>query len=85
MWKSIRTQSNLIQAETGKAYLIKIPKQDWMFWHPAKLVRFEGKSDYLFIFSYTDEFKFKLFIKNKKCETIREKELSPSEIEALFE
>lgn len=45
-WTNIELNSNSIHYSTGRAYLIKIPKSQWAFWIPAKLVRFFGKNDY---------------------------------------
>lgn len=60
MWKKVIVNSNLIKHETNGAYLIKIPKQNKMFWFPKKCVRFKGKNDYLMVLSYTDGFEFRI-------------------------
>ena len=41
--------------------MIKLPKSDFKFWHPAKLVRFSGKGNYRMEIAYTDDFEFKCF------------------------
>jgi hypothetical protein len=88
MWKQITANSNLIQTETEKAVLIKLPKKELMFWHPAKLVRTNGKSGYRLTFSYTDEFKFKCFRNGKGITTsftkIEEVEYTAKQIEEIF-
>lgn len=60
-WIQIKANSNLIQTQTEKAVLIKLPKKELMFWHPAKCVRTSGKNGYLMTISFTEEFKFKCF------------------------
>ena len=55
MWKNLTLNANAIQASTDKAVLIKIPKKELSFWHPAKLVRKRG---YQISVGYTDAFKF---------------------------
>ena len=87
-WKQIQANSNLIQHETEKATLIKLPKSELMFWHPSKLVKTMGKSNYLMTFSFTDDFKFKCFRNGKGQSTsftkIEETELTASELQARF-
>jgi len=87
-WKTVKANSNLIQSSTGKAVLIKLPKSELMFWHPAKCVKQSGKGGYLMEISYTDEFKFKAFRNGKGKSTfnvkIEEKELNSAEFEAYF-
>lgn len=88
MWKNIKANSNLIQASTEKAVLIKLPKSEFLFWHPAKLVKTMGKNSYLMSIGYTNEFIFKVFRNGKgqynKTTKIEEKTLSISEFEAYF-
>lgn len=86
MWNTIQANRNLIQAQTDKAVLIKLPKTDWMFWHPAKCVRLEGKGGYLLKISYTSEFKIKLFRQGKGWDKkiLAEKIVSGDELQALF-
>ena len=64
-WHKIIGNSNLIQFETERAYLIRLPKSELMFWHPKKLVRLSGKKSYKMTISYSDEFKFKVFRNGK--------------------
>lgn len=42
----IKFNSNLIQWETEKAYLIKLPKSDYQFWITKKLIKRYGKNSY---------------------------------------
>lgn len=87
-WKKIVANSNLIQAETDRAILIKLPKSELTFWHPAKCVRTDGKSGYRMTISYTDEFSFKAFRNGKgqynSREKIEERTLTAAEFEAFF-
>lgn len=69
-WLSIELQSNSIAVETEKAVLIRIPKTNKYFWHPKKLVRLFGKSNYMFSFSFTEEWKFKITEKSKSGKTV---------------
>ena len=61
MWHKIKISVNNIEASTDKAVLIKMRRNSnhdgFVFWHPAKLVREEGK---MLTFSFNDEFKFNL-------------------------
>jgi hypothetical protein len=87
-WIQIKANSNLIQNSTEKAVLIKLPKSELMFWHPAKCVRTNGKSNYLMTISFTKDFKFKCFRNGKGKTTsftkIEEVEYSAKEIQELF-
>jgi hypothetical protein len=87
-WIKIKANSNLVQTSTDRAYLIKLPKSELKFWHPAKLVRFAGKSNYLMSISFTDSFIFKCF-RNGKGQTtfnkkIEEVEYNSQEIQEMF-
>ena len=61
MWHKITISANSIEASTDKAVLIKMKHKSnydgFVFWHPKKLVREEGKA---YTFSFNDDFKFKL-------------------------
>ena len=61
MWYKIKISANNIEASTDKAVLIKMKRNSnydgFVFWHPSKLVRKEGK---MLTFSFNDEFKFNL-------------------------
>lgn len=61
MWHKIEISENHIEATTDKAVLIKMKHNSnfdgFVFWHPKKLVRAEGK---MLTFSFNDEFKFNL-------------------------
>ncbi len=83
MWKSIKFNKQNIEHDTGKAVLIKMPKNSkfggWCFWRPAKLVKEMDKGKgYWLTFSYTDDFDFTI-IKKKKKESI-----SVSDLEKAF-
>lgn len=66
-WEKIHLESNLLEGETTKAYLINMPKtsryKGYSFWHPARCVSFVGKNRFLMQISFTEAFEFKL----KKC------------------
>lgn len=87
-WKQVIANSNLIQSNTEKAVLIKLPHSEYKFWHPSKCVRLSGKNGYRMSISYTDEFKFKCFKNGKgkynRFDKIAEKELSAEEFEKYF-
>lgn len=87
-WRSVDGHSSIIQAETTRAVLIKLPKEEWFFWHPAKLVRTSGKNDYRLNVSFTEEFEFKLFKngkgKHNKFTKIAEKTISAREFELYW-
>ena len=83
-WKQIQSNSNLIQHQTNSAVLIKLPKTEWKFWHPVKLVKTAGKNAYMLVISYTDECKFKIFTTNSKNEKTAEKEINATEFGAFF-
>lgn len=87
-WKNVTANSNLIQAETEKAILIKLPKSEFVFWHPSKLVRTSGKNGYHMSIGYTDEFTFNTFKQGKgrynKTEKIAEKQITVEEFEVYF-
>lgn len=87
-WIQIKANSNLIQNSTEKAVLIKLPKSELMFWHPAKCVRTNGKSNYLMTISFTEDFKFKCFRNGKGKTTsftkIEEVEYSAKELQEAF-
>jgi hypothetical protein len=61
MWYKIKISANNIETSTDKAVLIKMKHNSnydsFVFWHPAKLVREEGK---MYTFSFNDDFKFNL-------------------------
>jgi hypothetical protein len=87
-WIQIKANSNLIQKETEKAVLIKLPKSELMFWHPAKCVRTNGKSNYLMTISFTEDFKFNCFRNGKGKTTsftkIEEVEYTAKELQEAF-
>tara|TARA_R100000742_G_C4178812_1_gene14627 strand:- start:13 stop:294 length:282 start_codon:yes stop_codon:yes gene_type:complete len=88
-WITIKANSNLIQNSTDRAYLIKLPKSELMFWHPSKLVRFRGKKNYLMSISFTDSFIFKCFRNGKGKTTFNKKieeiEYNHKEIQEIFD
>jgi len=87
-WKNIITNSNLIQATSSNGVLIKLPKSDFKFRHPAKCVTTSGKNGYRMSISYTDEFKFKCFKtgngKYNRFDKIAEEELNAAQFEKYF-
>lgn len=87
-WKNITANSNLIEFTTDKSILIKLPKSDFVFWHPSKLVRVNGKNNYRMSIGYTDSFTFNIFKQGKgqynKTQKIAEKQITVEEFEAYF-
>lgn len=87
-WKNIICNSNLVQKETDRSFLIKLPKSELKFWHPAKLCRTSGKNGYRLSIGYTDDFNFKCFRtgngKHNFKDIIEEVEYTASQIEELF-
>lgn len=91
MWKNIEINIQNIEADTGKATLIKMPNTSdyagYKFWHPSKLVRY-GSNSYARSIGYTDEFTFKLFKngngKHNKFDVIDEIEIDVEEFEKAF-
>lgn len=83
MWNNITINSNCVQENTGKAILVKVPKQEWLVWIPLKLAKFSGKNDYLCKLSINDEFEYSLFKNGKgkynKFEKIAEKKMMGSD------
>jgi 1-acyl-sn-glycerol-3-phosphate acyltransferase len=61
MWYKIKISANNIETSTDKAVLIRMKHNSnydgFVFWHPAKLVREDGK---MYTFSFNDDFKFNL-------------------------
>ena len=93
MWCKIYINAQNIEYETDRAILIKMPNNSdyagYHFWHPSKLVRVEGGKGYHLSFSFTNDFKFKIF-KNGKGKynykkIIDEVELSSDEMFEEFE
>lgn len=77
--------SNLIQHETDRALLIKLPKSDFKFWHPKSLCRISGKRGYLLAISYTVDFKFKIFRTGTRNNVLESKELEEDDFLKYFE
>jgi hypothetical protein len=87
-WIQVNCNSNLIQTQTEKATLIKLPKSELMFWHPTKLIRTTGKKNYLMTISFTEDFSFKCFRNGKGKTTsftkIEEVEYTAKQIQEIF-
>lgn len=78
-WLKVKANSNLIQAETDRAVLIKLPKTELCFWHPSKLVKYSGKKGYKITISYTDGWKFIAKRTSQKTKAILEEREIPAE------
>lgn len=93
MWKTINFNRQNIEYETERAVLIKMPNNSqyagYVFWHPSKLVRVIGGKGYHMSFSFTDDFKFKVFKQGKGRynykDIINEVELLPDDMFKEFE
>lgn len=91
MWNKIKFNAQNIVAETARSVLIKMPNKsdfaDFKFWHPKKLVRHEGGKGYFLSFSFTHDFKFKLFRNGKNYranEIVAEQVLSADDMKVAF-
>lgn len=88
-WQTVEANSNLIQHRTEKSVLIKLPKSELKFWHPAKCVRTAGKSGYFMTISFTEDFSFKVFRngkgKHNGREVIEERLLTVDEFKGFFQ
>ena len=63
--KTVDTNSNLLKRKKNGEYLIKVPKTDYLFWHPEELVSFSGKNNYLMTIQYRSDYYFNI-IRNGK-------------------
>lgn len=90
-WKNININTNLVQSETGKAYLINFPHSSdydgFCFWHPKKLVK-SGRHSASVSIGYNDEWKFviKKYGRGKynRNEVIQEFTIGVEEFEQAF-
>ena len=56
MWHNIQFNSNLVQYQTDRAVLIKLPEDKRQFWHPIKCVRYvPGSGDSLIKIGVADD------------------------------
>lgn len=87
MWKSININKNNIKRETDRAVLIAMPNSssysDYVFWHPAKLIR-EGRNSAAVSFSFTSDFTFTIRKYSKRFNLLDEQSLSADEMEEAF-
>lgn len=60
-WHQFDAPSSLVVTTTDSAVLIGLPKSKLQFWHPLKMVRFSGKSNYRMTISYPSNWTFKCF------------------------
>ena len=86
--KKVSANSNLKKDETGKEYLLKLPKTDYLFMHPIELVSFSGTNDYLMTIHYSEDSQFTIFRYGKGLTTsntvIEKKEISVAKFEEYF-
>ena len=86
--KTVCANSNLIKREKNNKYLIKLPKSDFMFWHPKELVHLSGKNNYLMTISYSENAHVDVFCNGKgkynRDQVIDEMHLTISEWEQYF-
>lgn len=87
-WKGININSNLVEKETERAVLFKMPKNSeykgWQFWHPKKCVH-EGKHSAALNLGYTADWDFKLTKQWKDGTHKEEKKISVDEFENAFD
>ena len=86
--KEIYTNSNLLKGEKSGKYLIKLPKSDFMFWHPKELVHLSGKKNYFMTINYDEGDYFHVFCNGKgkynRDRVMDEMYLTTSEWEKYF-
>lgn len=84
-WKNIRINNSQIETWTERSALIKVPKSDYKFWHPRKLIHQTSDGYNL---GYTDEFTFRVFKNGQgrynRFEKIDEREWGVDEFEEAF-
>ena len=87
MWDNIQINIQNIEYETSSGTLFKCPNKSiytgLMFWHPRKLVR-QGSHSYAVRISFTKDWVFKLFSKNKKGNIISEIEITADDFKKCF-
>ena len=78
--------SNAIQADTGKAILIKLPKSDFCFWMPSRMVRTSGKNGYqLSVWFPNDSWEIKAQrTSDKTHKVLDEKVYSPTQLAEAY-
>lgn len=86
-WEEIEA-NNSVERFTDKAALVGIPKTDYKFWHPKKLVKTFGKNNYGMAIAVCPEMKFKIFKNGQgqwnKFEKIDEREIDLRQLKELF-
>ena len=82
-WNKIYFNVQNIKEDKGNSVVINMPNKSeyhgWCFYHPKKLVREEGHKGWLVSFSFTEEWKFKLYRKGKS------QEISVEEMKEAFD
>ena len=92
MWRELLFNAQNIKTSTPSAYLIKMPRgsryPDYMFWHPAKLVKAVGGKGQFMALLYADGFVFRLFKngqgRHNKREIIDRKTVTSKDIAEAF-
>ena len=91
MWSCIIVNMANIEAETEKAFLVKMPNRSlyagYVFWYPKKFIRKIGGAGTQMSLSYRDDFMFSLMKKGKgkrKFDVLEKLDISPSSLETAF-
>lgn len=88
MWKSILFNRQNIVTSTKSALLIKMPNKsrypDYMFWHPAKLIREAGGRGQFLELHYSDKAEFRLFRQGRNFNILEEKRVSGADVAKAF-
>jgi hypothetical protein len=86
-WQKITINKNLIQKQTEKSALIKLPKTDLFFWHNLKCLRLSTTNKNCLHLFFTESFIFKCF-KSEKIDgaykNVKEVEYTADEFKNFF-
>ena len=81
MWHNIQFNANLIQHQTERAVLIKLPEEKRQFWHPIKCVHFvKGSGNSLIKIGVADDMVIRSHIPSANNQKIEEREHTAVEL-----